>query len=137
MMVSESAALKSTKIKQGNDPEFEKGQCLFNQIKDYLEQNGVPFKVKSDKCISHVNSNQERIFIRFYFNQFGMGWGDRPAYSVGVYKDRKTSVAILGDDGKTLLITSNRGINGFEDRFTRYMSEFTGRSLKPLEFTHS
>lgn len=131
-MTQTSTVISQVTSQNNNHPEYQKGIDAFDAIKSYLIENNIGFEQQSKKCVSVANTQGQKIFIRFYFNKLGMGWASKPAYSVGVYGERKTSVAKMFK-GKALLINTNRGLNGFEDHFTQFMSEFSGRSLKQLK----
>ena len=125
----------SSQFKSKN--KYDEGLNRFSALKVYCDTNAIAYTTCSDKCISIGNQAGQTIFIRFYFNTAG-GWGNEPYYSVGVYRERKTIAAISGHDDGMLLMTSQRGINGFENRFTQFIRDYrdqknlTNFSLKKL-----
>ena len=129
MQANASVAFEK-KPQQNNHPVWQQGKQSFDAVLSYLSTNRVAFEKLSDKCAMINGECGQQVYLRFYFNEAG-GMGGTPFYSVGVYKERKTSVAVVGDDGKTLLMTSQRGINGFEQRFLCYMKRLTKRGDLP------
>jgi len=141
-MTSAPAVLETTPSQKNTHPEFERGQALFNQVSLYLSSQNIGFKnIDMDtnnsackRCISVANEAGKTIFISFDFAR-AAAFGRNYEFNVAVANTQGNPATIMGFDDKRLLMTTNRGVNGFEERFTRYMSEFTGRTLKTLSLS--
>ena len=139
MSQATSALQSSTPQSQSAEPDhpqYKTGKAQFDAIASYLTQNNIGYKVEEANKpyryghLSVTNKGGKSVFIQFDFSQ-ATAFGRNMEYSVGVTKTNDTPCCIVGDDGKTLLMTTNRGKNGFEDRFTTFMRDFTGRRDLP------
>jgi hypothetical protein len=73
------------------------------------------------------------VFISFDFGK-AAAFGRKMEFSVSVTNTPDNPAAIEGHDGKRLIMTTNRGVNGFKDRFSHFMSEFCDKPFRPLKF---
>jgi len=113
-------------------PEHAKGKEFFSQVKSYLDEIGVSYNKLSKKCVSFTSVNGNDVFLRVYFNNAG-GWGGASEYSLGLYSERRSTVAVRHND-VSILMTTNRGAGNFEEHFPGYLSELLERPVTSLKF---
>lgn len=143
--VAQASALSSSYHQEpANDQldvnsEYDKGLAYFNAIESYILQNtAYGCKMKADGahvkgCFSIADKPEHdktarEIFIRFDF--YVAGSYGTPEYRIGVYEKEKATDAIQGDDKKLLLMNSQRGVNGFPERFEKFLERFTRQKPK-------
>ena len=133
-MTSASVALQQVTTNQNSHPEFDRGEALFDQIISYLTSQNIGHQAVTSSskickdCISVTTQEGHPVFISFDFAR-ATAFGQNMEFAISVTQTQDTPCSIQGHDGQRLLMTTNRGISNFDNRFWQFISHFTSQDL--------